>query len=64
MVPPSSVEGGEVTEVSGGGVVGHSAGDNIRASGYDKGVTKIDEAGKTVNMIKCEHYQLLIKGII
>ena len=47
-----SIEGGEITEVSGGGVVGHAAGVVIiRASSYYKCVTKIDEAGKTVNRI-------------
>ena len=54
MAISSGVEGGEVTEVSGGGVVGHSAGrfnGGAMTSCDDKCVTKIYEAGKTVNTI-------------
>ena len=48
MLLSGSVEGGEVTEVSGGGVVGHSAGDWI-ASSYYKCVPQINEAGIAIN---------------
>ena len=50
MVPPSSVEGGEVTEVSGGGVVGHSAGGWIPPSSNNKRVPQINETGSAMNI--------------
>ena len=43
-----SVEGGEVTDVSGGGVVGHSA-VGAAASSDDKRVPQINEAGPAIN---------------
>ena len=50
MIPPGFVEGGEVTEVSGGGVVGHSAGEaTIIASCGDEGVPNINETGSAIN---------------
>ena len=44
MPPSGSVEGGEVTEVSGGGVVGHSAdgAPTIHTSRDDEGVAQIN----------------------
>ena len=51
MVPSGSVEGGEVTEVSGGGVVGHSAGEaTIIATSNNKCVSQIYEAGSAINI--------------
>ena len=51
MVPPGSVEGGEVTEVSRGGVVGHTAGGaTIIATSNNKSVPQINETGRAINI--------------
>ena len=49
MLVSGSVEGGEVTEVSGGGVVGHSA-VGAAASSDDKRVPQINETGRAINI--------------
>ena len=49
MALSGSVEGGEVTEVSGGGVVGHSA-VGAAASSDDKRVPQINETGRAINI--------------
>ena len=50
MISSASIEGGEVTEVSGGGVVGHSAGGaTIPATSNNKSVPQINEAGPAIN---------------
>ena len=51
MVISGSDEGGKVTEVSGGGVVGHTADfATFIASRGDKGVPQIYEAGSAINI--------------
>ena len=53
MAISGGVEGGEVTEVSGGGVVGHSADktpDRIPSSRDYKGVSQINEAGPAIDI--------------
>ena len=51
MLVSGSVEGGEVTKVSGGRVVGHAADfATFIASRGDKGVPQIYEAGSAINI--------------